>query len=194
MTSFPLKIVTLDGLFYDGEVEEVVVRTTTGDMGVLAGHTNCVAPLGMGRATIVIDGKKRYASCIGGIIFVLDGEVKLVPTTFEWAEEIDIAQMSTYGYKTKGTNLFPHKKVVPMLYSSAWRNEKGNILLTFVNISEEAKDLHFTINPAELGIAANGTMFINGEEVAEWPEQGNEWSSSCRIEGCSVMIYELKNN
>ena len=92
MTGFPLKIVTLDGLFYDGEAEEVVVRTTSGDMGVLAGHINCVSPLGMGRATIIIDGKKRYASCIGGIIFVLNGEVKLVPTTFEWAEDIDVAR------------------------------------------------------------------------------------------------------
>jgi len=92
MTSFPLKIVTLDGLFYDGEAEEVVVRTTTGDIGVLAGHVNCVSPLGMGCATIVIDGKKRYAACIGGIVFVLDGEVKLVPTTFEWAEDIDVAR------------------------------------------------------------------------------------------------------
>ena len=92
MTSFPLKIVTLDGLFYDGEAEEIIVRTTMGDMGVLAGHINCVAPLGMGRATVIMDGKKRYAACIGGIIFVLNGEVKLVPTTFEWAENIDVAR------------------------------------------------------------------------------------------------------
>ena len=31
MTSFPLKIVTPDGLEFDGMAEEVVVRTTTGD-------------------------------------------------------------------------------------------------------------------------------------------------------------------
>ena len=92
MTSFPLKIVTLDGTFFDGQAEEVVVRTTMGDMGVLAGHINCVAPLGMGRATIITGGKKRYAACIGGIIFVLAGEVRLVPTTFEWAEDIDVAR------------------------------------------------------------------------------------------------------
>lgn len=90
MTSFPLRIVTLDGLYFDSEAEEVVVRTTGGDMGVLAGHINCVSPLGMGRATILSGGKKRYAACIGGMIVVLGGEVKLTPTTFEWAEEIDI--------------------------------------------------------------------------------------------------------
>ena len=89
MTSFPLKIVSPDGMEFEGMVEEVVVRTTTGDMGVLAGHVNCVAPLGMGRATVVIDGQKRYGACIGGILSVSDGKVTLVTTTFEWAEDID---------------------------------------------------------------------------------------------------------
>ena len=90
MNSFPLKIVTPDGLVYDGQAEELVVRTTTGDMGILAGHTDCVAPLGMGLATVMIDGQKRYGACIGGMVSVLDGQVKLVPTTFEWADAIDV--------------------------------------------------------------------------------------------------------
>ena len=89
MTPFALKIVTPDGLAYDGQAEEVIVRTTSGDVGILAGHLNCVAPLGMGRATIVIDGQKRYGACIGGILSVVDGAVTLVPTTFEWADSID---------------------------------------------------------------------------------------------------------
>ena len=92
MTPFPLKIVTPDGLLFDGQAEEVVVRSTSGDLGILAGHVNCVAPLGMGRATIIIEGKRRYAACIGGMISVVDGKVTLVPTTFEWAESIDAAR------------------------------------------------------------------------------------------------------
>ena len=89
MTPFSLKIVTPDGLQYDGMAEELIVRTSTGDMGILAGHINMVAALGMGRATVIIDGKKRYAACIGGMVSVVDGTVTLVPTTFEWAENID---------------------------------------------------------------------------------------------------------
>ena len=92
MTSFPLKIVTPDGLAFDGQAEELIVRTTTGDLGILAGHISCVAPLGMGQATIMVDGKKRYAACIGGMVSVVNGEVTLVPTTFEWAEEIDVSR------------------------------------------------------------------------------------------------------
>lgn len=92
MTAFPLKIVTPDGIRFDGQAEELIVRTTTGDMGFLAGHTNCVAPLGMGRATVVVEGVKRYAACIGGMVSVVDGVVSLVPTTFEWAEDIDAAR------------------------------------------------------------------------------------------------------
>ena len=92
MTPFPLKVVTPDGLEFEGMVEELIVRTTTGDLGILAGHVNCVAPLGMGRATVIIDGVKRYAACIGGMVSVVNGQTTLVPTTFEWAEDIDLAR------------------------------------------------------------------------------------------------------
>ena len=93
MTPFSLRIVTPDGMEYDGQAEELIVRTTSGDMGILAGHVNCVAPLGMGRATIVVEGKPRYAACIGGMLSVVDGKVTLVPTTFEWADEIDVPRV-----------------------------------------------------------------------------------------------------
>ena len=93
MSTFPLKIVTPDGLIFDGEAQRLIVRSTTGDIAVLARHINCVAPLGMGRATLVdAEGNRRYAACIGGMLSVQNGEVSLVPTTFEWAESIDAAR------------------------------------------------------------------------------------------------------
>ena len=93
MSTFPLKIVTPDGLIFDGEAQRLIVRSTTGDIAVLARHINCVAPLGMGRATLVdAEGNRRYAACIGGMLSVQNGEVSLVPTTFEWAECLDAAR------------------------------------------------------------------------------------------------------
>ena len=92
MNSFNLKIVTPDGLQFDGHAEELIVRTTTGDLGIMAGHISCVAPLGMGQVMILTGGKRRYAACIGGMLSVVDGEVTLVPTTFEWSDKIDVAR------------------------------------------------------------------------------------------------------
>ena len=104
MTPFTLKIVTPDGLQFEGQAEELTVRSTTGDIGILAGHLNCVAPLGMGRATVVIDGQKRYAACIGGMLSVVNGTVTLVSTTFEWADKID-ANRAEASYQRAQTTL-----------------------------------------------------------------------------------------
>ena len=101
MTPFPLKIVTPDGLIFDGNAEEVIVRAITGDIAILARHINCVAPLGMGRATIITGGERRYAACIGGLLSVVDGNVTLVPTTFEWAESIDAARAAASQHRAE---------------------------------------------------------------------------------------------
>ena len=101
MRDFSLKIVTPDGLVYDGMAQEVIVRSTSGDIGIMAGHINCVAPLGMGRATIMIDGQKRYAACIGGMLSVVGGNVTLVPTTFEWADQLDVPRAELSLQKAK---------------------------------------------------------------------------------------------
>ena len=93
MNSFCLKIVTPDGVQFDGMAEELIVRTTTGDIGILAGHINCVAPLGMGQAMILTEGDKRYAACIGGMLSVVNGAVTLVPTTFEWSDKINVSRV-----------------------------------------------------------------------------------------------------
>ena len=107
MNSFPLKIVTPDGLQFEGQAEQLTVRTTSGDIGILAGHTNCVAPLGMGRAPVVTEEGRRYAACIGGMVSVVNGAVTLVATTFEWADEIDIARADAS--KTRAENVLSNK-------------------------------------------------------------------------------------
>ena len=90
MTPFTLKIVTPDGLIYDGQAEKLIVRTIGGDVCILARHMDYVAPLGMGQAIVESNGSRRTAACIGGMLSVNNYEVTLVPTTFEWADQIDM--------------------------------------------------------------------------------------------------------
>ena len=87
--TFSLKIVTPDGLIFAGQADKLIVRTTQGDMGILARHINCVCPLGMGQAIVESEGQRRTAACIGGLLSIADGTVTLVPTTFEWSDQID---------------------------------------------------------------------------------------------------------
>ncbi len=107
MTPFPLKIVTPDGLIFDGQAEALLVRTTGGDVTILARHMDYVAALGMGLAVITCAGQRRNAACIGGMLSVLNGEVTLVPTTFEWAESIDVERAEA---SLQRANEILHKK------------------------------------------------------------------------------------
>ncbi len=93
MRTFPLRIGTPDGLLYEGEVERVICRTMTGDLAILAGHCNFCTALGMGEAAIVLeDGSRRKAACIGGMLSMMDGVCRLLATTWEWEEDIDVAR------------------------------------------------------------------------------------------------------
>ena len=90
MSSFHLSIVTPDGLYFDGQAERLTVRTTEGEVTILPRHINYVAALGMGAATVVVNGEAKKAACIGGMLSMLYGEAKLIATTFEWADQIDL--------------------------------------------------------------------------------------------------------
>ena len=90
MRPYHLEIVTPDCLEFDGQVESLLVHTDDGDMEILAGHADLLATVAIGRARIRVDGVNRFASAAGGFLTVRSGEVKLVATTFEFAEDIDL--------------------------------------------------------------------------------------------------------
>ncbi len=92
MHNFHLQIVTPDGLVFDGDAEAVLVRTDMGDVEIMRGHADYFATLGVGRAKLTAGGTAREASASGGFISVKGGEVRLVCTTFEFADEIDVSR------------------------------------------------------------------------------------------------------
>ena len=91
MSTFPMQVVSLDGPVFDGEVQRVKLRTIDGDVAILARHTNYCTSIGMGTAVITMaDDTKRSAACIGGMISVMNGQCRILPTTWEWEDEIDV--------------------------------------------------------------------------------------------------------
>lgn len=90
MKTFPLRIGTPDGLLFEGEAERIVCRSITGDLAILANHSNFCTALGMGEAHVVMeDGTRRSAACIGGMLSMMNGTCRLLATTWEWKEDID---------------------------------------------------------------------------------------------------------
>lgn len=90
MTPFKLQIITPEKTFFDGETEQIVVRTTVGDVGILNGHEPYCAALGIGQMRIKIDGEFRHAATSGGIIKVSRDKTVILVQTCEWSDEIDI--------------------------------------------------------------------------------------------------------
>ncbi len=90
MQTFKLSVLTNDGVHFEGEVESLTVRTITGDVTILARHIDFVTAVGIGKAVIqVSQNDRRTAACIGGLLSVINQEVKLLTQTFEFSDEID---------------------------------------------------------------------------------------------------------
>ena len=91
MSSFALQIVTPDRQVYDGQAQSLIVRTMTGDVCILNNHLDYAAPVIAGEARVRdAEGNERVGACAGGLLSVYDNHVRLIATTFEWQEEIDL--------------------------------------------------------------------------------------------------------
>lgn len=90
MTPFKLQILTPDKLFFDGETDNVIVRTTVGDKGILARHEEYVAALPIGKLKVRINGNFRTAAVSEGTIKVSKDKTVILVQSCEWADEIDI--------------------------------------------------------------------------------------------------------
>ena len=92
MAEFDLKIVSPDGVFFDGKAKQISLRSIDGDVAVMAGHIPYLTAVGIGECRVYSgDGQEpRIAACCGGLLNVTKDGVFLAPTTFEWAEDIDL--------------------------------------------------------------------------------------------------------
>lgn len=90
MATFHLKVLTVDRVFFDDEVDRIIVRTTQGDVGILPNHVNYLAALGIGGLTIMANGTTRIAAVSGGFVDVSKEQTVILARTCEWADEIDL--------------------------------------------------------------------------------------------------------
>ena len=117
---------------FDRPAERVVCRAIDGDLAILAKHGNYCTALGMGEAHIVdADGQRRRAACMGGMLTVLNGDVHLVATTWEWAEEIDQARAEAS--KKRAEEILARKDLDEREYELAQARLKRALVRTSVH-------------------------------------------------------------
>lgn len=90
MAKLSLKIVTPNRIMYDGEADLVIMRTKTGDVGIMNGHQPMVTALDYGVVKIQNSGEEdRLAAVFGGFAKVNKNGMTILTDIAEWNDEID---------------------------------------------------------------------------------------------------------
>lgn len=95
MSTFHLRVVAYDKVFYDGEAESVFVQALDGVYQLLARHESCVIAVVPGELRIVDGtGKNIYAACSNGMLSfdAQANECRILADTIERPEDIDIVR------------------------------------------------------------------------------------------------------
>ncbi len=101
-STFRLQIVTPDRMFFDEEVEMIVVRTVDGDIGIMDKHTLLVSPLNIGKVRIKRNGQFKEAAISDGFVQVEDEYTRIITDSAEWPEEIDAKRAEEAKLRAEG--------------------------------------------------------------------------------------------
>jgi F-type H+-transporting ATPase subunit epsilon len=90
MKTIKVSVVTPDGPVYDSDVEMVITKAQSGELGILPGHIPMVAPLNIGAVRLKKDGKTEFVAVSGGFLEVRPDQVTILAQSAEIASEIDV--------------------------------------------------------------------------------------------------------
>lgn len=88
--TFYLEIVTPERNFFEDQVEMVILKTTSGEIGILKNHMPMVASVAIGPLRIKQNGSWKEALLTEGFIRVSPEKTIIMTDTAEWPDEVDI--------------------------------------------------------------------------------------------------------
>lgn len=88
--AFHLEILVPDRAFFSEDVQELVVKTPGGEIGILEGHIPLVVAVSIGPVKIKKDDKWIIAFVSEGFMEVTSEKTVLLADSAEWPEEIDV--------------------------------------------------------------------------------------------------------
>lgn len=87
--TFNLQIISPTRVFFNEAVDMVEMKTTEGEIGVLAGHIPLTTILEPGVLRIKTDGNVREAALHDGFVQIQKDKVTVLAESCEWPDEID---------------------------------------------------------------------------------------------------------
>src|SRR5659263_26839 len=91
-----VEVVSPEGLIWEGEAINVVVRSTSGELGILYDHWPIMAPLVPGAVEIQTpDGEREVIAVEGGFISVFQNRVQVLSDSAMMASKISVEQART---------------------------------------------------------------------------------------------------
>lgn len=87
---FKVKVISPDRIFFEGEADLLELKTSEGDIGILAGHIPLTAVIAPGILRITKDGEVKEASLLEGFVEILQDRVTVLAEACEWSDEIDV--------------------------------------------------------------------------------------------------------
>ncbi|MBS5794145.1 MAG: ATP synthase F1 subunit epsilon [Clostridiales bacterium] len=85
-----LRIVTPSKELYNDNADMVIMRGTSGDIGVLKGHQPLTTTLGYGLLKIKNGEKELISTLFGGFVDVQPDVITIITDSAEWLDDIDI--------------------------------------------------------------------------------------------------------
>lgn len=87
-----LKIINLEGVYFEGDVESVNVNTSNGQLTILQDHLPLISNIHISCLTINDGNDVQYYSIAGGMLFVSEDMTKIITPAIENSNEIDISR------------------------------------------------------------------------------------------------------
>ena len=87
-----LKIITHEKIVFEGEVDELVLQTTNGQIGLLKDHIPITTPLEIGVTKAKLGDKFKYFATMGGVFQFKDNNATILTDVCEDGADIDVAR------------------------------------------------------------------------------------------------------
>lgn len=87
-----LKIITHERIVFESDVDELVIQTKSGQMGILKDHIPLTTALDIGVTKVKIDDKYKYFATMGGIFQFKDNTATILTDVCEDGCEIDVTR------------------------------------------------------------------------------------------------------